>query len=73
MTQSEKLGLRLNRWSDQTIGDHCYISLHHLPELKEGLADPSEQSALALKSLLRGIGREAEIDQYLVTPFRSET
>lgn len=73
MAQSEKVHLSLNLWPDKAIDDQSYISLQHLLELKEGLADPAEQLVLALKSLLRGIAREAEIDEYLVTPFRPET
>jgi hypothetical protein len=64
--------LNLNRWSDKITGDGRYISLHDLLELKEGLAAPLEQLVLVLKSLFRGVAGEAEIDEWLVTPFRPE-
>lgn len=73
MTQSKRLDLNPNRSSGKAIGDDYYISLHDLLQLKEGLADPPERLVLALKNLLEGVAGEAEIDEYLVMPFRPKT
>ena len=57
MTQSKKLDLNLNRWSDKITDDGRYISLHDLLELKEGLAAPPEQLVFALQSLEMLLGK----------------
>ena len=72
MEQGKKLDLNLDRSKDKTTAaDYC-ISLHDLLDLKEGLSTPPEQLVLALKSLLKGVAKKAEKDEYLVRPFRSK-
>ncbi len=46
--------------------------LDELMRLKEGVADPSVVLVAALKQLFKGTVTEAEIDAYLVKPFREE-
>ena len=69
MEQTKKLNLDLEHKLDKTIADINYISLNDLEELKEGLSDPSQESANSLKRLFSHIAGEVEIDNYLVKPF----
>lgn len=49
-----------------------YISLSDLIGLKNGTSDPPRQLVASLKSLLQGTATEAEIDKYLVQPFKEQ-
>ena len=70
IAQGKRLKLDLSSRLDKTICGDYWISLNDLLQLKEGLADPPEQLVFALKHLLKGAASEAEIDEYLVRPFR---
>ncbi len=50
--------------------DGSVISLEELRLLKEGMADPSTETVALVKRLFGSIVGDAEIDAYLVTPFR---
>ena len=49
-----------------------YISLSDLAVLKNGTSDPAPQLVVSLKNLLQGATNEAEIDKYLVQPFKEQ-
>ncbi|UCG55245.1 MAG: hypothetical protein JSV32_03250 [Dehalococcoidia bacterium] len=49
-----------------------YISLSDLTELKKGTSDPAPQLVVNLKNLLLGTVSEAEIDKYLIQPFKEQ-
>ncbi len=53
-----------------TANDGAVISLDELRLLKEGIADPSPEMVALVKRLVGSIVGDAEIDAYLVTPFR---
>lgn len=55
------------------LADVNYISLAELVELREGTAEPSKELVTALKKLLNGVASEAEIEDYLVSPFLKGT
>jgi len=57
---------RLNK----TVGDDNYISLGDLEGLKNGTSDPTPELVISLKHLLRDSAIAAEIDKYLVQPFK---
>jgi len=45
------------------------ISLAELDKLRQGIADPSEELIVALKTLLHHVDSEGELEEYLVKPF----
>ena len=47
------------------------ISLAEIDNLREGIADPSEELVTALKTLLHHTTSESEIEKHLVKPFLS--
>ena len=54
--------------ADQSLS----IPLHELTQLKEGVADPPAAVVATFKQLFKDTVTEAEIDAYLVKPFREE-
>lgn len=63
----------LSHRPDKMLADINYISLAELVKLREGTADPSKELVTALKELLNGVASEAEIEDYLVSPFLKGT
>ena len=51
-----------------TDGD-VIISLTEIDSLKRGYIDPSKELITMVKSLIRHVSSEAEIEEYLVKPF----
>jgi hypothetical protein len=70
--RAPKTSLAISYLSEKTLAEIGYISLDDLRTLKEGLTDPSPQLVATLKKLLGSVASEAEIEDYLVTPFSSE-
>lgn len=73
MEQAKKLPWNLNHKSGKLTADINYVSLSDLKDLKEGLVDPSHELVVALKTLFSHVASEAEINDYLVTPFLPKT
>ena len=69
LSQTKKLNLELLHKSDKTIANISYIPLSDIEKVKEGIADPFEELAEALKKLFRPIASEAEIEDHLIKPF----
>ena len=67
-----RVGQDLASIPEKTLTDVSYISLHELVGLREGIIDPSKELVAAFKRVLQGRVSEAEIEEYLVTPFLSE-
>ena len=57
---------------DKTGNSLNYISLSDLEGLKNGTSDPPPELVVSLKYLLKGTTNEAEIDKYLVQPFKEQ-
>ena len=69
LNQSKKLDLELLHKEDKTIANISYIPLSDIENVKEGIADPSEELVEVLKKLFCHIASEAEIEDHLVKPF----
>lgn len=63
---------KLSYVSGKALADVGYISLDELAKLKEGAIGPPPELVNSLKKLFDAIASEAEIDDYLVTPFLPE-
>ena len=62
----------LSQGTPKTLADINYTPLDDLLRLREGLADTSPELVVTLKKSLSNVASEAEINDYLVTPFSPE-
>ena len=70
--KSQQLGITLSPTTADKDIDAKSLSLAELYSLKNGLADPSEQLVVSLKSILRNVATEEEINDNLILPFQSK-
>ena len=66
----EKLNKPSTPVSDPDV--HSPLPLDELLLLKEGKSDPSPALVTLLRELLKGKATDAEIDAYLINPFKSQ-
>ena len=57
---------------EKLLADVGDVSLDDLAKLREGIGDPPRGLVEALRKFLRAATSDAEIDEYLVTPFAPE-